>query len=120
MKHDETHKEEINLFVDDLRNPPSGLWVVARTFDEAVELLDSCTVLRLALDYNLGDDTFRFGKTGLSVLEYIFSRMKRGADFILPEITTHSSDPRANERMADKIQDLIALSRLPIEERKRF
>lgn len=43
----------INVFLDDIRRCPSG-FVAARTADECLQLLASCDVDILSLDYELG------------------------------------------------------------------
>lgn len=43
--------EEINLYVDDIRRCPDG-FVVARNYDEAIELLKNNTINILLLDHD--------------------------------------------------------------------
>ncbi|EGL17807.1 hypothetical protein HMPREF9413_4395 [Paenibacillus sp. HGF7] len=45
----------INVYVDDLRDCPIG-FVVARTFQEAIHLLETHEVDILSLDHDLGED----------------------------------------------------------------
>lgn len=45
--------QEINLYVDDVRRCSDG-FVVARNYDEAIELLSSNTINILSLDHDLG------------------------------------------------------------------
>lgn len=45
---------KINLYVDDLRDCPEG-FVVARTYKEAIHILESNSVGILTLDHDLGE-----------------------------------------------------------------
>jgi len=45
----------INLYLDDLRDCPKG-FIVARTFDQAVDLIERHTIDVLSLDHDLGSD----------------------------------------------------------------
>jgi hypothetical protein len=49
------NKNEINLYVDDLRDCPDG-FVVARNVDEAIYYLENYKVNILSLDHDLGAD----------------------------------------------------------------
>lgn len=44
----------MRLFVDDMRDPPDGTWTVARTYLEAVTILEGGSVEKLSLDHDLG------------------------------------------------------------------
>lgn len=45
----------INVYVDDLRDCPIG-FVVARTFQEAIHLLENYQANVLPIDYDLGEE----------------------------------------------------------------
>jgi hypothetical protein len=45
----------INLYVDDLRDCPEG-FVVARTYEEAINLVENNEIEILTLDHDLGED----------------------------------------------------------------
>lgn len=47
--------ENLNLYVDDLRDCPKG-FVVARTADEAIRYLETYSIHILSLDHDLGED----------------------------------------------------------------
>lgn len=49
-------KEEISLFVDDMRDPPTSEWVVAKTSAEAIDILKTENVSKCSLDHDLGGD----------------------------------------------------------------
>ena len=46
----------MNLWLDDVRSPPSEDWVWVRTAAEAIALLERGQVERVSLDHDLGDD----------------------------------------------------------------
>lgn len=61
----------INVYVDDLRLCPEG-FTIARTYEEAVELLTSNEVNILSLDHDLGEDeNGNLRKTGYDLVKYI-------------------------------------------------
>ncbi|MEC4565409.1 cyclic-phosphate processing receiver domain-containing protein [Paenibacillus sp. CMAA1739] len=49
--------DKIDLYVDDLRDCPEG-FVVARTYYEAIRILEHRNVGILTLDHDLGEDVF--------------------------------------------------------------
>ncbi|WP_431089950.1 cyclic-phosphate processing receiver domain-containing protein [Paenibacillus sp. 8b26] len=56
---------KINLYVDDLRDCPEG-FVVARTYYEAIDILESNSVAILTLDHDLGEDVNGVELTGMT------------------------------------------------------
>ena len=49
--------ETYSLFLDDERYPPDAStdnWVICRSFDEAVEMFESCIPNRISFDHDLG------------------------------------------------------------------
>ena len=62
--------QEINLYVDDIRRCPDG-FVVARNYDEAIELLNNNTINILSLDHDLGIDERGVEKNGYDIVKYI-------------------------------------------------
>lgn len=62
--------QEINLYVDDIRRCPDG-FVVARHYDEAIELLNNNTINILSLDHDLGIDEYGVEKNGYDIVKYI-------------------------------------------------
>lgn len=62
--------QEINLYVDDIRKCPDG-FVVARNYDEAIELLNNNTINILSLDHDLGIDEQGVEKNGYDIVKYI-------------------------------------------------
>jgi hypothetical protein len=97
----------MRVFLDDVRPAPEG-WVRARTPEEVIELLRSGRVEALSLDFDLGFRGQKERRTGEVVLQWIEERVVRGdADFDLPEITIHSSNPVGRERL-ERALDAIA------------
>ena len=63
--------EKINIYLDDLRVCPDG-FQIARTYDEAVSILDKNKVGILSLDHDLGSDKEgNLLKTGYDLVKYI-------------------------------------------------
>lgn len=61
----------INVYVDDLRICPEG-FTIARTYEEAIQLLINNNVDILSLDHDLGEDeTGNLRKTGYDLVKYI-------------------------------------------------
>lgn len=58
------------MYLDDLRECPDG-YVVARNFDEAVQLIENNEVNILSLDHDLGEDEFKnLMPTGYDLVKY--------------------------------------------------
>ena len=93
----------INIFIDDLRDCPVG-FVAARTFDEAVKLVQNNKVNILSLDHDLGED-----ENG--------NKLKNGYDFVkyfcenglrANKIYIHTDNPVGRKNM---YETLIAAQR---------
>lgn len=79
----------INVFLDDLRRCPEG-FVLARTAEECMLLLEECEVNILSLDHDLG-----LGEpTGYDVARFIVERGKYPK-----EIYLHTSSAMGRSRM---------------------
>lgn len=62
---------KINIYLDDLRIIPDG-FVAARTYEDAVALLNTHKVNILSLDHDLGEDiNGNLLKTGYDLVKYI-------------------------------------------------
>jgi hypothetical protein len=89
----------MKVFLDDVRPTPEG-WVRAYTPEEVIALLRTGRVEELSLDFDLGFRGEEEWRTGEVVLKWIEERVFRGeADFELPEITIHSSNPVGRQRL---------------------
>jgi hypothetical protein len=88
----------MKLYVDDLRPPPAG-WVLAKTVDEAIELLSRGTVVELSLDYDLGGAD----ATGLDVLNWLESAIAEGR-ISMPAMAAHSGSVLGRRRLEAQIE----------------
>lgn len=77
----------MKLFVDDVREPPASEWIVARTYQEAIDFLQTGFVKILSLDHDLGTR-----ETGYDIAKWIETRVAT-EDFVPPEIQIHSANP---------------------------
>lgn len=96
----------MKLYLDDERLAPDG-WLQVRWPDEAINLLKEGHVTHLSLDHDLGDDK---RGTGYDVLLWIEEEVV-SRQFAPPEITIHSANPAARQRMVaavDAIRKLLA------------
>ena len=95
----------INLFVDDVREPRihenkvwanDNGWIIARTSQAAVEILDSCVEIDIiSLDHDLGgDDTIEPVLTKLQQMAFIGIKCPR-------IINAHSSNPVGVQKIHD-------------------
>lgn len=58
---------DFKLFLDDIREPISSDWLIARTYDEAVNIIKTLGVPKtISFDHDLGSD-----KTGLDLAKFI-------------------------------------------------
>lgn len=86
--------QKINLYVDDLRDCPIG-FVVARTFQEAIHLLENHKVDVLSLDHDLGEDLKgNLLPTGYDLVKYICENGLRAN-----KIYIHTDNPVGRENM---------------------
>jgi hypothetical protein len=87
-----------NLFLDDIRNPVDGDWIVARSVAEAMELINSNGLpVAMSLDHDLGDHV-PTGKDFLNDLVEIAQDSKTTSELSRVQMTVHSANPvgRAN------------------------
>lgn len=90
--------DKINLYVDDLRDCPDG-FVVARTYYEAIHILESREVAILTLDHDLGEDVD--GKelpNGYDLVKYFCEHGLR-AD----KIYIHTDNPVGRQNMYETL-----------------
>lgn len=81
--------DKINLYMDDLRSCPQG-FVLARSGEECVQLLQDVKVHILSLDHNLDWDKM----DGYEVAKFMVDHQ-----IYADEIYLHSSNPVGRERM---------------------
>jgi hypothetical protein len=72
------HKHK--LWVDDMRNPPDDSYDVARTYDEAIDMLTKYKYTDIWLDHDLGDFSGPNGRerTGYDVILWLVERKHEG------------------------------------------
>jgi hypothetical protein len=94
----------MRVFLDDIRNSPPD-WVVVRTAEEAIALLQTGEVTAMSLDHDLGGES-----TGMEVLEWIeWEVVERG--FQPPQLIVHSGNPVGRERMRAAVESIERLRR---------
>lgn len=89
------------LFVDDERNPPNEqLWDVARSYDEAIEMLKTEPYDVVSLDHDIASyDEDGRERTGSDVLNYLVE-LKVYQDIHAPQfVYVHSANPSAYRSM---------------------
>jgi hypothetical protein len=96
----------VKVYLDDERIAPVG-WVQVRWPDDAIKLLQSGCVKHLSLDHDLGDDQ---RGTGYDVLLWLEQEVSLNG-FLPPEITIHTANPAARERMLAAVISIRKLSR---------
>ena len=79
----------MKIYLDDTRDCPySAGWVIARSADECIELLETGFVDELSLDHDLGE-----GKSGYDVIKWIEKEVYTN-NFIPPQkMYCHSANP---------------------------
>ncbi|WP_160036937.1 cyclic-phosphate processing receiver domain-containing protein [Paenibacillus sp. An7] len=93
----------INVYLDDLRDCPEG-FIVARTFDEAVELFKTNPINVLTLDHDLGVDAEGNElKNGYDFVKYFCEHGLRAS-----KIYHHTDNPVGRKNM---YETLIAAQR---------
>ena len=92
------------LFVDDIREAPEG-WDVARTYDEAIEMLSKTDYDVLSLDHDLADVHYACGetegfceKTGYDIALWLAERKNDGG-YTPIIIHCHSANPVGRDRI---------------------
>lgn len=124
--------DKIYVYLDDVRTPTSNDWVVARNYDEFVDVvtkngLDNIEVI--SLDHDLGDSamleyynnvkknyTLEYSniqeKTGYDVCKYLVNKsIETGIP--LPQIYVHSANPIGSANMMGYINNYFKNCRTP-------
>ncbi len=89
----------LKLYLDDQRPAPSG-WTLAKTADDAIEILRTGDVAELSLDYDLGDPIHG---TGLQVLDWLESALADGR-IRMPQLSAHSGSLIGRRRLEAQIE----------------
>lgn len=89
----------MNVYVDDLRDCPEG-FIIARTFEEAVALLEQHEVDILSLDHDLGEDgEGNLLLTGYDLVKYFCEHGLRANKIYL-----HTDNPVGRENMYETLK----------------
>ena len=77
----------MKVYLDDLRPCPDG-WILVKTVEETISLLESRHVTELSLDNDLGPDLLE----GWRVCDYLEDKVYFDPNFPIPIITIHSAN----------------------------
>lgn len=94
----------MKVYLDDFRPTPEG-WIGARWPGDVISLLKTGRVTEISLDHDLGDDNIG---TGYHVLLWIEKEIVEN-DFSPPEITIHTANPSAREKMERAKRTILEL-----------
>lgn len=95
----------MKLFVDDFRTEYSVNWIQARTYKDAITILETGKVTHLSLDHDLGTK-----KTGYDILLWL-EKKAAGGDFscVPKSIRIHSANPVGRQKMEQAIKSIKEL-----------
>lgn len=92
----------VNVYLDDLRVCPEG-FVIARTYEDAIELLENNKVGILSLDHDLGEDKEgNLLKTGYDLVKYICEN-----DCDIEKIYIHTDNTVGRTNMYETLKGAI-------------
>ena len=97
----------MKLFIDDVRDPPGGTWVVTRTYAEAAKAITDhlSTITHISFDHDLGEE-----KTGYDLaclVEHLVWERKLESH---PILTVHSANPVGRDRIMSAIRSTETLA----------
>jgi hypothetical protein len=88
----------VKLYLDDERACPEG-WVLVKTAEEAILMLDTQDVEEISLDHDLGDTDHDPEWTGYTVLQHIESKVVWDDSYLPPKIKIHTANTGARPKM---------------------
>lgn len=92
----------MKLFVDDERFPVDNTWDIARTFHEAIYLLERHEYTEISLDHDLACFYGNREMTGQDILNWLIAR--KMSDLHVPLfVHVHSQNPVGRDRMQEDI-----------------
>lgn len=97
-------KRKIGLYVDDIRTPPNlngVLWTIARTFHEAIYLLERTDYEIVSLDHDLGCFYGNREMTGDDVLNWLIARELDGLVSGPSEVLIHTANSAKSRPMKE-------------------
>jgi hypothetical protein len=106
----------VKLYLDDERSCPEG-WVLVKTAEEAIFMLDNQDVEEISLDHDLGDFDHDPEWTGYTVLQHIESRVVWDDSYLPPKIKIHTANTGARPRMeaaCASIERFVRLKQEPV------
>lgn len=83
----------MKLFIDDLRYPPNDDWIIARTYDEAIKILETGLVSEISFDHDLGNENVVSEKSGYDIVCWIEQKLFTGEWTFIPKMSVHSMNP---------------------------
>ncbi len=98
-------KNDINLWVDDERDPPGDDWIVARTYNEAFDVIVKGDVDIISLDHDLGD----YDEEGNELTGYTIARVIEEMTYLhgckyAPKVCyIHTANPVGAQRIAETL-----------------
>jgi len=82
----------MKLYIDDTRPAPEG-WMLAKDYDEAIDLLGTGEITEVSFDYHLGE----FQETGLDIARWYVPKVKDGTLPVPEAVHVHSTHPFKNK-----------------------
>ncbi len=95
----------MKVYLDDIRTAPEG-WILCLWPSGVIDLLETGSVTHVSLDHDLGDDN---RGTGYDVLTWI-ERQVAVNNFVPPDITIHTSNLAAKQRMEQAVASIRRLA----------
>lgn len=100
------------LFIDDLRDPVSSSWMVARTSSAAIALLETCGCpYEISFDHDLGGDD-----TAMVVVKRLIEMDLDAGGKYIPEdfiFSVHSANPVGKENILGLLQAYLKYRAYP-------
>jgi hypothetical protein len=90
----------MKLFVDDIRTPIDPTWIIARSYDEFIKILNKEGLINfdiISLDHDLGDTSLP-EKTGMDCAKYLID-LSIDFNIPLPIIYVHSDNNVGSENI---------------------
>lgn len=86
------------LWVDDIRQPPSDEWTIARSFHEAIVKLELIDFQEVSLDHDIASFYGNREMTGHDIVNWLVQR-KMDGKHVPPIIKVHSANPVGVDNM---------------------
>ena len=121
-----------NIYLDDVRTPLEGIWTVARSYEQFVEVVSEIgleNIETISLDHDLGDsamfeyynnvrDNYKLEyenineKTGYDCCKYLVN-LSIDTETPLPVVLIHSANPIGSANMMGYINNYLKNCKLP-------